>query len=229
MDKRNLRVTADQFEKHVTMLSNQLATAAGLKQHEVNLFVASEVAADGDLQVRVQSSQYTSSAVNQRAVRENVHEIWSRADNGDKMLFGYSESWHSERRHRALGSAAIRFFYKSGLHGAERSATQLFRFEWADRTLEPGTSEYAFPAKGAATPHWHYDGLRADHQAEELIMLRELLQQPSIGVDGGEVKEFDDEEGDNESPAAPLEAWFGAIHFPVRTCWHEHRLSGADF
>src|SRR5947209_7515412 len=121
-----LLATASEFSKHVSAQSRSLAAAAGLDQHQFILLPVEEVAASGDLQVRIQASASTTMAINQRGVRENTHRIWEHAEIGDSLFFGYSESWHTDGRRRRLGSAAGRFFYKSGLDDVSDSPVQLF-------------------------------------------------------------------------------------------------------
>lgn len=222
-----LLTTASEFSRHVSTQSRSLAAAAGLDQHQFILLPVGEVAASGDLQVRIQASEGTTMAINQRGVRENTHRIWEDTEIGDSLFFGYSESWHTDGRRRRLGSAAVRFFYKSGLDDVSDSPVQLFRFEWAD--AEPTGGGFAFPAKGAATPHWHYDGLQADRLANLLLTFRDLLERaPDAGTESAP-REFE-ADGERESDKdQQLSQWFGQIHFPVRANWHEYPLVALDF
>jgi hypothetical protein len=222
-----LLITATELSKHVSTQSRSLAAAAGLDQHQFILRPVADVAANGDLQVRVQASQGTTMAINQRGVREYTHRIWEDTEIGDSLFFGYSESWHTDGRRRRLGSAAVRFFYKSGLDDVSDSPVQLFRFEWAD--AEPTGGGFGFPAKGAATPHWHYDGLQADRLANQLRIFRDLLERAPDTQTESAPREFD-AYGERESEKdQQLSQWFGQIHFPVRANWHEYPLVALDF
>jgi hypothetical protein len=222
-----LLATASEFSRHVSTQSRSLAAAAGLDQHQFILVPVEEVAADGDLQVRVQASESATGAINQRGVRENTHRIWENGLIGDSLFFGYSESWHTSGRRRRLGSAAVRFFYKSGLDDVSESPVQLFRFEWAD--AEPIGGGFGFPAKGAATPHWHYDGLQADRLANQLLIFRDLLERAPDTAAESAPREFDPASEHESDKDQQLSRWFGQIHFPVRANWHEYPLVALDF
>lgn len=222
-----LRTSASEFLKHVATQSRGLAAAAGLDQHEFILVAMAEVAAPEDLQVRVQMSDHAVTAINQRGVRENTHQIWEDPTTNDSLFFGYSESWHTAGRYRRLGNAAIRFFYKSGLEDVSESPAQLFRFEWAD--AEPTGGGFAFPAKGAATPHWHYDGLQSERLANQLLVLRDLLERPAEVATESTPREFDADREREPGKHQPLSGWFGGIHFPGRANWHEYPLRELDF
>jgi hypothetical protein len=192
---------------------------------------AEEVGADGDLQVRVQASNSALAAINQREVRENTHPLWRHTGTGDSIFFGYSESWHTDGPHRRLGSAAIRFFYRCGLDDISTSPVQVFRFEWADAQQNRGTNEFTFPGQGAATPHWHYDGVRAERLTEQLLALHDLFEQtPTSQNETPHVRDFDPDRPREESPKhSLLYDWFGGIHFPARVTWHRHPLVNLDF
>jgi hypothetical protein len=223
-----LRITQAQFEKHVVGYGKRLAEAAGLGPHRIQLTYDNTPNAEGDLQVKLQRSSHSVLAINQRQVREHTVIFWRCPGTKDSMTFGYSENWQTEAKHVRLIGAGIRFFYRASLDGESQSPVQLLRFEWADAQLGPAANAFAFPAKGAATPHWHYDGLETDRVIQELARLRNLFCQPAPRV--SDVKEFSELETKEEPEVqGTLIEWFGQIHLAARASWHLTPLPNVDF
>ena len=233
MKLESLRVSAGDFEKHLTLHGLALAKGAGVERHLLQLESVANPGGPGDLVVRIQSCAGVVPAVNDRGTRELTVELWRCAETGDAMAVGYSEKWLAEGRHRRLVDAGLRFFYRSGL-GDGSDLVQVLRFEWADALLKGGSQEFSFPGKGAGTPHWHYDGLEADRAVRELVVLRQLFEAggavPPQGEDGSVVKDFVPGGAASEAPSKrPLPGWFGGVHFPVLAQWHKVPLCTLDF
>lgn len=233
MKLESLRISAGDFERHLTSHGFALAKGAGVERHQLKLESVPNPGGPGDFVVRIRPCAGVVPAVNDRETRELTVGLWRCAETGDAMAVGYSEKWLAEGRHRRLVDAGIRFFYCSGL-GEGSDLVQVLRFEWADALLSGRGREFSFPGKGAGTPHWHYDGLEADKAVRELVMLRELFQAGGTGTPqagaGPLVKDFVPGGAGSGAPSKrPLPGWFGGVHFPVLAQWHKRPLSTLDF
>jgi hypothetical protein len=221
-----LRVDKTKLEKHLKTAALKLARAADLTDDKVSLKGTPVATGIGDLQIRLQRSNGTREAINQRTVTEQVLKLWYRDETKESMYFGYSEEWSADRTRYCLSSAALRFFYSSGLDRKTANPVQLLRFEWAEAGLTDEGRTYSYPAKGAGTPHWHYDGLEADEEMRELILLRELLEKDPRD----QPREFGAATLESGLPSMRcLAGWFGGIHFPVFAQWQREPLQGIDF
>lgn len=151
------------------------------------------------------------------------------ADDGAELQFHFSEHWVRERKLYRFKSSNLRFAVISTDPGA---TPLLFRLEWADRELK-GRTEWEFTGKGAAHPHWQFDGelrivplqivgeLGAEYEgASEVVDVAlgafDSVKSVELGGDRAALASVDIA----PSLAGPL-PWFHKLHLPARVLWSE--------
>jgi hypothetical protein len=153
------------------------------------------------------------------------------ADDGAQLQFYFSEHWVRQRTEFQFRSANLRFAIKSAVPNAD---PLFFRLEWAAR--EPDGGVFVFPGKGAAHPHWQFDGeLRnsgltamaapATHEPVDLIQDVDLTSAAqAVDVDliavapNSNLLEPVVDQVRADEPIGPL-PWFHKLHLPARAMW----------
>lgn len=151
------------------------------------------------------------------------------ADQGAELQFYFSEHWIRERKIFRFKSSNLKFNVISTDPGALPLS---FRLEWSAREVN-GSGKYVFPGKGAAHPHWQFDGELRNPITQ--FADSSLVDDPQLGEivdvvlgDASEVVNVqlgDDTINSASSNLVGAQAvvgalpWFHKLHLPARALW----------
>lgn len=162
----------------------------------------------------------TRNPVEERALPNMAAKLAISADEAAFFEFGFSEQWIRSSGGHEFKACNLRF----AIMNTDPGGTPiLFRLEWVGREAS-AEGERLFPGKGAAHPHWQFDGDMRAVMSMGYVPAGPPTE-PVLAVPIGEVVEdLTGALSDGESlltTSGHIYPWFHKMHIPARALWSE--------